>query len=501
MRALIIAAIATISALVFVGLGVRKSDFAPAWLAATLKPPRQTGELVVLTLRGPTTTQSLPQTDKTEEAAQSGFELDLASLFAQELGVKVEFKVAESHQQLITQLDKGRAHFAAASLSPTPELRQKFAFGPAYQSMQYQLIYRTTDVSEKKAKKPRSLADIGGKKIAVIAETPAHDLLRDLTGNSPTLAIAPLPANTNPDELLRAVDDEHTDYAIVDTFAFAVSKRLHPDLAAAFNIGRENKVAWAFSNVADYDLQQSAVAFFDKIRNNGTLSRLVDRYYGHVNRIQAVDSEEILEKMQSSLPKFKNFFYEAQQITGIDWRVLAAVGYQESHWDPLATSPTGVRGLMMLTEDTADRMGIKNRLDPRDSILGGARYLALMRDTVPIRIPEPDRTWLALAAYNQGYGHLEDARVLTTRLKLNADSWLDVRKAYQKLREPEYHETLKHGYCRGDEAVQFVENIRNYSDILTRLEKPLEMDIRYDLTLDALPTTARKKSPDTVTKE
>jgi membrane-bound lytic murein transglycosylase F len=139
---------------------------------------------------------------------------------------------------------------------------------------------------------------------------------------------------------------------------------------------------------------------------------------------------------------------------------------------------------MMLTEETADRMKVQNRLDARQSIIGGAQYISLLRDTVPARIPEPDRTWLALAAYNQGYGHLEDARILAARLGLNADAWLDVRKAYPKLREPEFYETLKHGFCRGDEAVQFVENIRNYTDILNRLEKPYESDLSGDAKLD-----------------
>ena len=293
-----------------------------------------------------------------------------------------------------------------------------------------------------------------------------------------------IPNESDPDDLLRRIENSESDFAIVDSSAFAVSKRLHPDLAVAFNVGLENKIAWAFSPIADDDLQQSATLFFDKIRNNGTLGRLLDRYYGHVNRFQAVDSEAILEKLQSQLPKFRPFFHEAQQLTGIDWRIIAAIGYQESHWDPLATSPTGVRGLMMLTEDTADRMKVKNRLDARESIIGGAKYIVLLRDLIPSRINEPDRTWLALAAYNQGYGHLEDARILAQRLKLSADSWLDVRKAYLKLKEPEHYEQLKHGFARGDETVQFVENIRNYTDIITRLEKPLDMDVRYELQLD-----------------
>jgi membrane-bound lytic murein transglycosylase F len=327
--------------------------------------------------------------------------------------------------------------------------------------------------------------------MAVIAETPAHDIARDLTGSTPSLVLEVLPHEADPEALLKALDNKQADVALVDTFAFAVAKRLHPDLSAAFNVGREAKVAWAFSNAADFDLQQSAVRFFEKIRTTGALNRLMDRYYGHINRIQPIDSEVLLEKAQTELPKLRPFFHEAQQVSGVEWRILAAVGYQESHWDPLATSPTGVRGLMMLTEDTADRIKVQNRLDARQSIIGGAKYISLLRDTVPARIPEPDRTWLALAAYNQGYGHLEDARILTARLGLNADSWLDVRKAYPKLREPEHYETLKHGFCRGDEAVQFVENIRNYTDILNRLEKPHESDLSGDSKLDKLDEAAQ----------
>ena len=477
MRSLLVTcAIATVA--IFATVGVRQANYAPEWLNLPIKAPRESGELVVLTLRGPTTTQDIPQAGKGKDESQTGFEHDLATLFAKELGLVPKFVVLPSYQQVLIALQEGRGHFAAAGLVPTVDLRAKFAFGQSYKIVQHQLVYKVADP------KPKSLRDASGKRIAVIAETPAHDLLRDLTGDFPAIAIDAIAHASHPDDLLRRIEKRESDFAIVDSSAFAVSKRLHPDLGAAFNVGREGKVAWAFSSIADYDLQQSALLFFDKIRNNGTLSRLVDRYYGHVNRIQAVDSEALLEKMQNLLPKLKPLFHEAQLLTGIDWRLIAAIGYQESHWDPLATSPTGVRGLMMLTGETADRMKVKNRLDARESIIGGAKYIVLLRDIIPARIVEPDRTWLALAAYNQGYGHLEDARILTQRLKLNADSWLDVRKAYLKLREPEFYEQLKHGYVRGDETVQFVENIRNYTDILTRLEKPLDMDVRYDLQLD-----------------
>lgn len=489
-RLAIIVAITIIAALLAVGLGVRKTDYAPTWLSAPIGAPRQSGELVILTLRGPTTTEILPGASKNSADDQTGFEHDLATLFAKELGVRATFKVASSHANLILLLAANRAHIAAAGLTPSPNLRQQFAFSPAYKTLQYQLIYRTA------TKRPKNVGALGGLKMVVIAETPAHDIARELTATTPTLAIEVLPHESSTEDLLKAVDASRADVALIDANAFAVSRRLYPDLNQAFSVGRAAKVAWAFSEAADYDLQQSSVKFFEKIRGNGVLNRLLDRYYGHVSRIQPVDTEALLEKIQTALPKLRAHFHEAEQLTGIDWRVLAAVGYQESHWNPLATSPTGVRGVMMLTEDTADRMKVNNRLEARDSIIGGAQYIALLRDTVPARIPEPDRTWLALAAYNQGYGHLEDARILTARQGLNADTWLDVRKAYPKLTEPEYFETLKHGYCRGNEAVQFVENIRNYTDMLMRLErrleKPLDID-RETSSLDAAAEAFEKK--------
>jgi membrane-bound lytic murein transglycosylase F len=200
------------------------------------------------------------------------------------------------------------------------------------------------------------------------------------------------------------------------------------------------------------------------------LKRLVDRYYGHATRFSAIDAGALLEQIASQLPRLKPFFEEAERVSGVDWRLIAAIGYQESHWNANATSPTGVRGLMMLTEETADRLQVKDRLNARESILAGARYFALLKEALPPRLVEPDRTYLALAAYNIGLGHLEDARVLAQKSNLNPDKWQDVRQVLGKLSDPESFQALKHGYARGSEALQLVDNIRNYYDVLARME-------------------------------
>jgi len=249
-----------------------------------------------------------------------------------------------------------------------------------------------------------------------------------------------------------------------------LARRFFPQLEVAFNVGKPVDYAWLVSSVDKKRILDAAGPFFEKIRKDGTLKRLVDRYYGHAMRFTAIDSETLLERIGSQLPKLRPHFEEAEAVSGVDWRLLAALGYQESHWDAAATSPTGVRGLMMLTDETADRLQIKNRLDARESIMGGARYLALTRESLVPRIPEPDRTWLALAAYNMGVGHLEDARVLAQRANLDPDRWQDVRQVLPRLSEPDWFVNLKHGYARGFEAQQLVDNVRNYYDILVRLE-------------------------------
>jgi membrane-bound lytic murein transglycosylase F len=208
------------------------------------------------------------------------------------------------------------------------------------------------------------------------------------------------------------------------------------------------------------------------MRAEGTLARLTDRYFGHVERLNPADVIRFVERSRSVLPQYRQHFHAAQASTGIDWRLLAALAYQESHWDPLATSPTGVRGMMMLTEDTADHLRVSNRLDAKQSIRAGSQYFSDLRDSLPESVPEPDRTWMAIAAYNLGMGHFNGARHIAQSLKKDPESWYEMKMVLPLLARPEYYERLKSGRARGGEAVITAENVRMYYDILSRYEAP-----------------------------
>lgn len=222
----------------------------------------------------------------------------------------------------------------------------------------------------------------------------------------------------------------------------------------------------------DLGFSRQVVAFFKGMESSGDLVRLKERYFGHVTRLQEADVLGVLEKRGTLLRDLRPHFQTAQSETGLDWRLLAAIAYQESQWNAHAVSPTGVRGIMMLTEDTADRLGVKDRLDARESILGGARYVVMLKSALPEEIPEPDRTWLALAAYNIGQGHLNDARGLARKLGKNPDQWRDMKAVLPLLSRSEYAGSLRYGFARGGEARAFAENVRIYFDILLKYEKP-----------------------------
>jgi membrane-bound lytic murein transglycosylase F len=244
-----------------------------------------------------------------------------------------------------------------------------------------------------------------------------------------------------------------------------MGRHFHPDLGTGMRLAEAESVAWALG-LRDDSLAPRVREYFATIDGEGTLASILDRYYSAAGRFDYVQSVNFVRRVQERLPALRVFFEEAASETGFDWRMLAAIAYQESKFDAAATSPTGVRGIMMLTEDTARRVGIEDRLDPRSSILGGARYLVEVRAKIPDRIPEPDRTMLALAGYNVGFGHLEDARILTQRQGGDPDSWQDVRKRLPLLAQERWYLQARFGYARGWEPVRFVDNINSYRELL-----------------------------------
>ena len=410
------------------------------------------GELVVVTVHGAATYVEGPD-------VATGFEYDLAEAFANSLGVELKVVVVERSGEVIPTLLNGGADLAAAGLTETPERKKQVRFGPAYQQVRQQLVYHV------EMRKPRNIDSVRGGVLEVSAGSDAAEQLRVLKEKHKNLKWREN-ADADSEELMQLLWDRLIDYTIVDSNVFTLNRSLYPELRVAFAVSEPIDVAWAFPPTTDSSLYDAAVQFFAGIKKSKRLAQLKERYYGHVTTFDYVGVVTYLTHIKQRLPALRPFFEAAAAEHDLDWRLLAAMGYQESHWNPDAVSPTGVRGIMMLTQATARRLGVRNRTHPEQSIFGGARYFRMQKDRLPERIPEPIRTWMALAAYNVGHGHLEDARMLAQKIGGDPDRWIDVKKALPLLSQRKWYSQTRLGYARGMEPVRYVENVRSYYAIL-----------------------------------
>ncbi|WP_242466510.1 membrane-bound lytic murein transglycosylase MltF [Thiohalobacter sp. COW1] len=418
-----------------------------------LEEIQASGEVVMVTRNSPTSYYLGAD-------GPTGFEYDLAQAFADHLGVRLKVVVPDGFNDILPMVASGEVHFAAAGLTITDVRKLIVRFAPSYQAIIPQLVYRANTTPE-----PADLDDLNGI-LEVLAGSSHEERLKELKATEYPELNWRANAELDSEELLRLVWEQVIDYTIADSNEIAIQQRFYPELRTAFAISDPQPLAWAFARGPDTSLYNAAKQFFFELRNSGRLAQLIERYYGHVQDFDYVGTRRYLRHIQTRLPDYTEIFQQAARDHDIDWRLLAAVGYQESHWRPDARSPTGVRGIMMLTLNTVKYLGLDDRLDPVQSIHGGAEYLRMMKEKIPERIPEPDRTWLALAAYNVGFGHLEDARRLTEANGADPDRWVDVKEHLPLLSQKKWYKQTRFGYARGHEPVQYVENIRSYYDIL-----------------------------------
>ena len=410
------------------------------------------GELLVLTRNASTTYYEGPQ-------GPSGLEYELTRRFAEYLGVELVIKVRDNLDDLLDDIQSGDAHLAAAGLTVTEKRQQRVRFTSPYQQIKQQVVYHQNN------KRPKSLEDITEGHLEVLANSSHVERLNELSTSIDGLAWTENDY-VGSTELLNLVAEQVVDYTIADSNEVSINRLYHPSLRVAFDISDKQNLAWAMPKSEDLSLYTAANDFINELEGSGELSQIIRRHYSHLRNYDYAGTNRFISQVRERLPRYYPLFETAAELYDLDWRLLAATAYQESHWNPRAVSPTGVRGIMMLTKATASYLGVLKRTDPEQSIDGGSRYLRKLIDKLPKHIKEPDRTWLALAAYNVGYGHLQDARMITAIRGGNPDLWVDIKDNLPLLRKRKWYKQTRFGYARGKEPVRYVENIRSYYTIL-----------------------------------
>ncbi len=429
-------------------------------LLASCKPQQQQLALEQIRARGElrVVTLNLPTCYYLGAQGTEGLEFELARTFASELGVSLVMYPVANEDAMQAELAAGRADIAAAQLTDTADWREAGEAAQPYTRIPQLVVYQRDGV------RPRGTLQFESAKLAVRAGSAQERILERLKETvAPTLQwMETAPTSADP---LEDVDSGEADYAIIDAREFSFSHHLYPNVKIGFALPTDRPVQWIIRRGA-HDLLAGVNRFFGALGASGGLAKLLEHATGDTRKFAYEESREFQTHLTDRLPRYRAWFQQAAAQSGIDWRLLAAVGYQESKWDPVAESDDGALGVMMLMSQTAAALGVKDRTNPQQSILAGARYLAQVRDKIPERIPEPDRTWFTVAAYNVGFGHLEDARVIAQTLGKNPDSWADVRLQLPLLAQQRWYARVKRGYARGWEPVQFVDRIQRYLRLL-----------------------------------
>jgi membrane-bound lytic murein transglycosylase F len=443
------------------------------------------GVLKVLTRVDPTTYYK-------NSDVYTGLEHDLVQLFAKQLGVEVEFIIPATFGDILTDIATAKADIAAAGITVTAQRTKTMRFSLGYYQATEQVIYRSGNP------RPKNANNLAEGIIEVTAGTSYVDTLKAYQEKIPKLSWT-VNNELDTNGLMYLVNEGLIDYTIADSNQVLLIRRFYPELNIAFDLTKPHQLAWALTPSTDNSLFDEVNRFFERIKKDKTLAQLIEKHYGHADTLNYVDNCTFRQHRKSRLPLYQKYFAAAAKQYKIDWRLLAAIGYQESHWQDNAISPTGVEGIMMLTNDTAELLKIKNRKDPVQSIEGGARYFQQRIKLLDETIHEPDRTWLALASYNVGIGHIYDARLLTKQQGGNPNKWLDVKQRLPLLADEKWHSKTKYGFARGNEPVQYVENIRGYYDLLVWLTEENQIKKQVmEVKTYAPPTSVTQSNPTTL---
>lgn len=418
-------------------------------------------------------TRNTPTTYYEGRQGPTGFEYELMQRFADHLGVSLNLNASHLPESVLPAV-RSQGDLGAAGLSLTPGTPGIFYTRPIMQ-MQPLVVYR------RGLNGIHAPDDLVGLDLGILSGEGTRQALQRLQRQHPTLSWRES-HEIEVAELLAQVENGTLDAAVIFDHQFRLNRLFFTNVERGFYLGEPLSMAWAVSSERDIGLLETANHFLQTLHDGGVIEQLVNRYFGHDDYLEYVGTRTFLAHLDTRLPAYTELFKQAALATGFDWKLLAAVGYQESHWNPDAVSPTGVRGLMMLTNPTASEMGVTDRTDPAQSIDGGARYLRSLKDRLPESITGDDRLYMAMAAYNVGLGHLYDARNIAETRGGDPNSWQDVRAALPLLQQREWYSRTRHGYARGGEPVIYVRNIRRYYEMIEYVERSRQQFFQLEQT-------------------
>jgi membrane-bound lytic murein transglycosylase F len=411
----------------------------------------QNNEIKIVTRFGPSDYYEI----KSEE---NGYTYDVMKGFADFIGVKLTVITMDSLEDAINALNNREVDILA-NMGITNNVKTSYAYNKVNQYIVYNSKYTA---------KPNEINDLNGNDIeiidSIIIKNNLDSFLKSIDMN---LIIS---KEKNIDEIINLIKDNKVKYTVLNNNELAIFNKYFPEIKIGFTIGENIPSTWAIPENTNHQLEEKLSEYFTQILKTNKLKKFYTKHFTGKLQYTFVGTRSFLADFLNVFPLYEFYFKKYAKLYNHDWRLLASIGYQESKWDKDAVSYTGVRGLMMLTKNTSKEMNVEDREDPIQSIEGGAKYLKKMLRSLPDNINNDDKIWYAIASYNIGFRHIEDAMKMADNEGVDSGNWYLLEPYILRLSQSRYYKNTKYGYARGWETLKYVQNIRQYYDILVFLD-------------------------------
>ncbi|MXX39148.1 MAG: transporter substrate-binding domain-containing protein, partial [Gemmatimonadetes bacterium] len=387
---------------------------------------------------------------------QVGFEYELIKEFADRHNLRLDIVIPASHAELLAYLNEGKGDIVAAAMTITEQRQVQAAFTRPYNEVEELVIVRTGEDSI------ASLEDLAGRTVHVRQSSSFYTTLMALADSIQGLQVAPLPDSLETEDILAGVEEGRYDITLCDSNLLDVELAYGRQLKAAFSI-KPTALGWAVRE--DNPALLAALNQYVQKEKGGLFFNVMKKRYFENKRTITRAKDSLRVDLSGRLSPYDELAKKYARQYGQDWRLITAQMYQESKFDPQATSWVGARGLMQVMPDTGRELGFTDLYDPEDNIHAGVKYLSQLVNRFDPNIPKKERMRFALAAYNVGYGHVLEARRLAREKGWNPDQWFGhVEQAMRLLAKPAYHERSRYGFCRCGQPVHYVSNIQDRYD-------------------------------------
>ena len=397
-----------------------------------------------------------------DEGKPAGFEYDLSQAFADYLGVELDI-VTPGWNRMFSFLENDQGDLIASGIKITEQRLEKVSFSIPYMNIQQHIIYH------KSIPDPEKIEDLEKKTIHIRRGTSYQSKLESLKDSGIDIHYV-LHNNMPTEQLISMVHNKKIEYTIADSRIAKLARRYYPDIKVGMPLHSKESLAWAVKKNNRFLLEQIN-KFILYATEKGLLQQLYDKYFANADTLDSFGIKKFHQRIKTRLPKYKQTLIKESEKYYLDWRLSAALMYQESHFNPFAKSFTNVKGLMQVTKITAREMGIKNRLNPEQSIKAGIKYFDKMLKKFDSFEDDYQKTMFALASYNIGYGHVVDAMKIVKNMGKDEKQWQNLKSGLLLLSKSKYYKKTKYGYARGREAVKFAKHVVTYFDILKKTIK------------------------------